>query len=81
MTLPFISSGDPWEGPLLLISLEKIVQDQIDRFDASGGGVPDSDEMMRLRDGFHALANRINTARMRNAAKIARRMERKSPRW
>lgn len=67
--------------PLLLISLENIVQEVIDRFDASGASLPNSDELMKLRDGLRMLANRINKARIRNAAKIAARVEQKSPLW
>jgi hypothetical protein len=36
---------------------------------------------MKLRDGLRMLANRINKARIRNAAKIAARVEQKSPLW
>jgi len=79
MTLPFVSGDDAWRGPLLLISLENIVQEQIDKFDASDGSVPDLDELMKLRDGLHMLANRINLARIRSATKIARRIEREAP--
>jgi len=79
MTLPFSSGEDAWEGPLLLISLENVVQEQIDTFDASGGSEPSPDELMTLRDGLHKLANRLNKARIRNAAKIARRDEHKAP--
>lgn len=81
MTLPFTSGEDAWDGPLLLISLENIVQEVIDRFDASGASLPNSDELMKLRDGLRMLANRINKARIRNAAKIAARVEQKSPLW
>lgn len=78
MTLPF-SGNEAWDGPLLLISLENVVQEQIDKFDASGGTDPDPDELTKLRDGLHMLANRLNKARIRNAAKIARREEYKAP--
>jgi nucleotide-binding universal stress UspA family protein len=81
MTLPFMSGGDAWEGPLLLISLENIVREVIDRFDASGGSLPNPDELMKLRDGLRMLANGINKAPIRNAAKIAARVEQKSPLW
>ncbi|PPD09692.1 MAG: hypothetical protein CTY36_03015 [Methylocystis sp.] len=79
MTLPFSSHPDAWEGPLLLISIENVVQEQIDKFDASGGSQPDPDELIKLRDGFHMLANRLNMARIRNAEIISRRIERKAP--
>ncbi|MDP3554024.1 universal stress protein [Methylocystis sp.] len=79
MTLPFSSGGDAWEGPVLLISLENAVQEQIDKFDASGGSEPSPDELITLRNGLHMLANRLNKARIRNAAKIARREEHKAP--
>jgi CPA2 family monovalent cation:H+ antiporter-2 len=79
MTLPFSSGADAWEGPLLVISLENVVQEQINKFDASGGSQPDPDELIKLRDGFHMLANRLNIARLRNAKRIARQIERKAP--
>jgi hypothetical protein len=79
MTLPFSSGADAWEAPLLLISLENVVQEQIDKFDASGGIEPDPDELVKLRDGFHMLANRLHIARLRNTKRNARRIERKAP--
>jgi hypothetical protein len=79
MTLPFSSGADAWEGPLLVISLENVVQEQINKFDASGGSQPDPDELIKLRDGFHMLANRLNIARLRNSKRIARRIEREAP--
>lgn len=79
MTLPFARSKNDWGGPLLLISLETIVQEQIDRFDASGSAQPEPEELMKVRDGLRMLANRLNQARVRNATKIDRRIEQKAP--
>lgn len=79
MTLPFEKAGEPWQGPLLVISLENIVQDNIDALDVGDGGFPDPEGMAKLRDGLHMLANRIKAALVRNARKIDQHTEHKAP--
>lgn len=81
MTLPFTKEGEAWLGPLLVISLENIVQRQIDALDMGDGALVDPESMAQLRNGLHALANRINSALSRNVCRIARYQERRAPLW
>jgi len=81
MTLPFEKTGEAWQGPLLVVSLENVVQGHIDALDVGDGGFPDPEGMAKLRDGLHMLANRIKVALVRNARKIEKREEHKAPLW
>ena len=81
MTLPFEKTSEAWQGPLLVISLENIVQGHIDALDIGDGGFPDPEGMAKLRDGLHVLANRIKVALVRNARKIDKHEEHKAPLW
>jgi hypothetical protein len=81
ITLPFELTEDDWAGPLLVVSLEDIVQEQIDELDSTEGGVADPDDLAELRDGLLALAQKLDDALGRNAAKMTALNKRESPMW
>lgn len=81
VTLPFGLTEDDWEGPLLVISLDDVVQDQIDELDSAKGGAADPDDLAALRDGLAALVNKLDDALARNAGKMSALNRRESPLW
>lgn len=81
VTLPFGLTEDDWEGPVLSISLEEVVQALVDDLDAPDGGGADIEDVAALRDGLRALAQQLDEALSRNETKLAARDRRDAPMW
>lgn len=81
VTLPFGLTEDDWDGPLLVVSLEDIVQAYIDDLDAPDGGSTEVEDLLALRDGLGALAKKLEDAIARNSLKLAARDRRDAPMW
>jgi hypothetical protein len=81
VTLPFGLAEDDWDGPILVISLEDVVQAQVDELDAPEGGSADLEDIVALRDGLRALAQQLDEALCRNETKLAVRDRRDAPMW
>jgi hypothetical protein len=81
VTLPFGLTEDDWEGPVLAISLDDVVQAQIDDLDTPEGGSAEVEDLTALCDGLRALVQKLDEALSRNALKLATRDRRQSPMW
>jgi hypothetical protein len=79
--LPFGLTEDDWEGPVLVISLEDVVQAQINDLDTPEGGSAEVEDLAALCDGLRSLAQRLDEALSRNAVKLATRDRRDAPTW
>lgn len=81
VTLPFGLTEDDWEGPLLLVSLEDLVQAQIDDLDSPDGGNTEVEDLTAICDGLIVLAKRLQEAISRNTLKLAARDRGDAPMW